>query len=161
MDVDAGLVVSQYGEVLNAGRTAGRTHTGVGFGADWAAALDETDDEDAVYTLMYSSGTSGAPKGVSISKATWREARATVQLCCNCATVQLCTVRSMVLCELCSCVLCAACSVLCSCVLCVLCYVLCVQLCAVQLRAACCVLCSCMLRDVCYVLHAVCCVAVW
>ena len=69
-----GIRVLHYDEVLAAGRASQCTHTGVGFGADAASRPDTDDDNDAIYTLMYSSGTTGGPpKAVATPKSTWRK----------------------------------------------------------------------------------------
>ena len=52
-------MVATYSSVVARGGASRRTHTGFGFGADSAAHLDEHDEDTDVYTLMYSSGTSG------------------------------------------------------------------------------------------------------
>ena len=52
-------MVATYSSVIARGGASRRTHTGFGFGADSAAHLDEHDEDTDVYTLMYSSGTSG------------------------------------------------------------------------------------------------------
>ena len=70
----AGLRIVRYSDVLAAGRQSRATHTGAGFGADAASRPDPADDNDAVFTLMYSSGTSGGPpKAVATPKSTWRK----------------------------------------------------------------------------------------
>ena len=73
-----GIQVLQYDEVLTAGRASKCTHTGVGFGADAASRPDTDDDNEAIYTLMYSSGTTGGPpKAVATPKSTWRKTNCT------------------------------------------------------------------------------------
>lgn len=73
-----GIKVLQYSEVIEAGHASRITHTGVGFGADAASNPDADDDNDAIYTLMYSSGTTGGPpKAVATPKSTWRKTNCT------------------------------------------------------------------------------------
>jgi long-chain acyl-CoA synthetase len=73
-----GVQILRYDDVLAAGRGSRCTHTGVGFGADAASRPDLDDDNDAVYTLMYSSGTTGGPpKAVATPKSTWRKTNCT------------------------------------------------------------------------------------
>ena len=69
----AGLIVVKYAEVVLKGAVLKQTHTGFGFGADSAAHLDEEDDDNEIYTLMYSSGSSGDPKAVATPKSSWRK----------------------------------------------------------------------------------------
>eukprot|EP01065_Artemidia_motanka_P022221 TRINITY_DN26448_c0_g1_i1.p1 TRINITY_DN26448_c0_g1~~TRINITY_DN26448_c0_g1_i1.p1 ORF type:complete len:1952 (+),score=493.74 TRINITY_DN26448_c0_g1_i1:218-5857(+) len=68
----AGVAVLPHGTLLQLGAETGRTHTGLGFGADFAIAGDDGDDASAPFTLMYSSGTGGGPpKATACPKSVW------------------------------------------------------------------------------------------
>eukprot|EP00659_Diplonema_papillatum_P012859 gene12859-19820_t len=66
-----GIHVVGYGEVLSLGRRR-KTLTASGRGPA-LTHVDEDDDPDAMFTLMYSSGTGGKPKAVATPKGTWRK----------------------------------------------------------------------------------------
>eukprot|EP01062_Namystynia_karyoxenos_P042642 TRINITY_DN31212_c0_g1_i1.p1 TRINITY_DN31212_c0_g1~~TRINITY_DN31212_c0_g1_i1.p1 ORF type:complete len:1534 (+),score=283.66 TRINITY_DN31212_c0_g1_i1:77-4603(+) len=71
---ERGIAVLQYAAVQAVGRDTRATHSGLGFGADFATAGDTEDDDTDIFTLMYSSGTSGGPpKATACPKAVWRK----------------------------------------------------------------------------------------
>ena len=71
-----GITVRLWNEVLEAGKRARWTHTGMGFVED-TAAIDLADDDGQPFTLMFSSGSTGAPKGTACTKRNWKGSNCT------------------------------------------------------------------------------------
>jgi long-subunit acyl-CoA synthetase (AMP-forming) len=80
-------MVRAWSGLVEAGRRSRYTHTGYGFDGDQCDddSYDEVapdllkpyDDPDLPYTLMVSSGSTGAPKGTASTKRNWRKSNCT------------------------------------------------------------------------------------
>jgi long-subunit acyl-CoA synthetase (AMP-forming) len=82
-----GTLVRAWEDVLEDGRRSGLTHSGHGFNADYTGGrggeekekeeedglVKPYDDPELPYSLMVSSGSTGAPKGTATTKRNWRK----------------------------------------------------------------------------------------